>query len=116
MSFLQISASSKFRSKAKDRAAIEIRRLGAKIRDPRLMAISYSMRLDAFAKVKENIDKTVEALKAEQVEERKQKDDCITSFQENDKNQAEKAELSDDLKHQIADLGTTIGELSEAIG
>jgi len=83
--------------------------------NPRLMALSMSMRLDAFAKVKENIDKTVAALKEEQSEERKQKDDCVESLQENEKNIAEKSEMSDDLTHTIADLGTTIGELSEAI-
>lgn len=115
MSFVQVSLSGKSRHKSRAHAANQLRRVAMKAHDPRLMAISYSMRLDAFAKVKENIDKTVEALKAEQVEERKQKDDCVASFQENDKNVAEKAELSDDLKKQIADLGTTIGELSEAI-
>merc|ERR1719379_2357712 len=101
MSFVQISASSKFRSRGKDRAANAVRRIATKNRDPRLMAISVSMRLDAFAKVLENIDKTVAALKAEQAEERKQKDDCVTAFQENDKNIAEKSELSDDLTHTI---------------
>jgi len=116
MSFVQVSLSTKRRAKGRARAATELNRVAMKVRDPRLMAISLSMRLDAFAKVKENIDKTVEALKAEQVEERKQKDDCILGFQENDKNQAEKTELSDDLTHQIADLSTSIGELSEVIG
>jgi hypothetical protein len=116
MSFVQISLSGRSRAKSRDRAANQMRRVALKVRDPRLMAISQSMRLDAFAKVKENIDKTVEALKAEQVEERKQKDDCVMSFQENEKNQAEKSELLDDLKHQIGDLATSIGELSEAIG
>lgn len=115
MSFIQISASSKYRQKAKDRVANKIRQLATRNRNPRLMAISTSMRLDAFAKVLENIDKTVAALKAEQSEERKQKDDCVTAFQENDKNVAEKSELSDDLGHTIATLATTISELSEAI-
>jgi len=115
MSFIQISASSKYRQKAKDRVANKIRQLATRNRNPRLMAISTSMRLDAFAKVLENIDKTVAALKAEQSEERKQKDDCVTAFQENDKNIAEKSELSDDLGHTIATLATTISELSEAI-
>merc|ERR1719379_825731 len=101
MSFVQTSLSSKFRSRGKDRAANAVRRIATKNRDPRLMAISVSMRLDAFAKVLENIDKTVAALKAEQAEERKQKDDCVTAFQENDKNIAEKSELSDDLTHTI---------------
>merc|ERR1719379_1659385 len=115
MSFIQISASSKYRQKAKDRVANKIRQLATRNRNPRLMAISTSMRLDAFAKVLENIDKTVAALKAEQSEERKQKDDCVTALQENEKNVAEKSELSDDLTHTIADLGTQMGEVSEAI-
>jgi len=114
MSFVQISLSGRSsRGKSRDRAANQIRKAGMKHRDPRLMAISMSMRLDAFGKV--NIDKTVAALKKEQSEERVQKDDCISSFQENDRNQAEKSEMSDDLNHQIADLGTSIGELTEAV-
>merc|ERR1719265_166431 len=116
MSFVQVSQSARHKAKGRDRAASQVRRVALKSRDPRLMQISVSMRLDAFGKVKENIDKTVEALKAEQVEERKQKDDCVASFQENDRNQAEKSELADDLKHQIADLSTSISELSEAVG
>merc|ERR1719262_2140470 len=50
MSFVQISLSSKSRSKSKDRTANEIRRLAVKHHNPRLMMISTSMRLDAFAK------------------------------------------------------------------
>jgi len=115
MSFIQISLSGRSRAKGRDRAANHMRRVAMKARDPRLLQVAMSMRLDPFVKVRENIDKTVEALKAEQKEERAQKDDCITSFQENDKNQAEKSELSDDLTHKIATLGTSIGELSEAI-
>merc|ERR1719158_120399 len=38
MSFIQISASSKYRQKAKDRVANKIRRIGMKAHDPRLMA------------------------------------------------------------------------------
>jgi len=115
MSFVQVSLSSRSRSKAKERAANKLQKMAMKVRDPRLMAISVSMRLDPFVQVRENIDKTVAALKEEQVEERKQKDDCVLSFQENDKNQAEKSELSDDLKHKIATLETSIGELKEGI-
>merc|ERR1719379_2407369 len=95
MSFIQISLSGRSRAKGRDRAANHVRRVAMKARDPRLLQVAMSMRLDPFVKVRENIDKTVVALKAEQKEERAQKDDCITSFQENDKNQAEKSELSD---------------------
>merc|ERR1719262_1870956 len=53
MSFTQISLSSKYRTKAKDHAANQLRKMALKAHDPRLMAISVSMRADVFAKVKE---------------------------------------------------------------
>merc|ERR1719161_1320806 len=59
--FLQVAAST--RASTADRVATSLRKAGKRFRDPRLMAVSISMRLDAFAKVKENIDKTIEALK-----------------------------------------------------
>ena len=50
----------------------------------------------------------VKALKDEQKEEVKQKDYCVSEFNTNEKQTAEKSTLKDDLTQQIADLGNTI--------
>merc|ERR1719159_2326602 len=113
--FLQTSRSTSRRQMTTDRIATSLRKAGKKYRDPRLMQMAISMRLDAFAKVKENIDTMVKALKEEQKEEVKQKDNCVSSFNENDKQTAAKTDLQGDLTQKIEDLGTTIEELTEVI-
>jgi hypothetical protein len=114
VSFIQRYQRTALFSKA-DKAATAVRKAASKARDPRLMALAMSMRLDAFAKVKENIDNMVKALKAEQKEEVKQKDYCVGEFNQNEKQTAEKSSLKDDLTQKLADLGNTIESLTEAI-
>merc|ERR1719321_2277712 len=98
-----------------DKVATVLRKAASKAKDPRLMALAMSMRLDAFAKVKENIDNMVKALKEEQKEEVKQKDYCVGEFNTNEKQTAEKSTMKDDLTQHLADLGNTIEMLHEAI-
>merc|ERR1719171_1659895 len=114
-SFVQASRSASRKAMTADKIATSLRQAGKKFRDPRLMQLSISMRLDAFAKVKENIDTMVKALKEEQTEEMKQKDKCVSDFNENDKQTAAKTELQGDLTQKIEDLTTTIDELTEAV-
>lgn len=57
----------------------------------------------------------VAALKEEQKEEVKQKDYCVGEFNSNDKQTAEKTDLSNDLKQQIADLTNKIEAETEAV-
>merc|ERR1719191_2039894 len=71
--------------------------------------------MDAFAEVKKNIDAMVKALKEEQKEEVKQKDYCVSEFNTNEKQTTEKSNLKDDLTQHLADLGTTMETLTEAI-
>lgn len=118
--FIQVASSRSLSSQERatrvaNRAASLIRKAAAKSRNPRLMQLAISMRLDAFAKVKENIDKMVAALKEEQKEEVKQKDYCVGEFNSNDKQTAEKTDLSNDLKQQIADLTNKIEAETEAV-
>jgi hypothetical protein len=98
-----------------NRAATMIRKAASKTHNPRLMQLAISMRLDAFGKVIENIDKMVVALKAEQKEEVKQKDYCVGEFNSNAKQVAEKTDFQNDLNQQIADLTTKIESETEAV-
>jgi len=113
-SFIQRYQRTSLFSKA-DKAATTLRKVASQARDPRLMALAVSMRMDAFAEVKKNIDAMVKALKEEQKEEVKQKDYCVSEFNTNEKQAAEKSSLKDDLTQHLADLGSTIESLTEAI-
>merc|ERR1719156_65504 len=73
------------------------------------------MRADVFAKVKENIDTMVAALKKEQADEVKLKDFCNKEFQQNEMQSTEKANLKEDLTTLIADLETSKTTLAEEI-
>merc|ERR1719191_2508874 len=55
------------------------------------------------------------ALKEEQAEEVKQKDYCVSEFNQNEKQTAEKMSLKEDLETKIADDTTMIEKLTEEI-
>merc|ERR1719313_2942545 len=114
MNFIQVSSSHR-RISNRDRAAKFMQQAAKKLGKPRLAALSMSMRKDVFAKVKQNIDNMITALKKEQADEVKLKDFCIKEFQQNDLQTAEKTNTKEDLKTAIADLETSKGELAEAI-
>ena len=63
MSFIQA------RSVVRSRAANVLKQAGKKFKSPKLVTLAETMRLDAFGKVKENIDSMVGALTQEQKDE-----------------------------------------------
>merc|ERR1719171_2950246 len=99
----------------RDKVAAMLQEAGKKWRSPKLMTLAVSAKLDAFAKVKENIDEMVAALKQEQKDEVKDRDFCIKELNANDRAYAEKMDMKGDLETKSADLTTSIGELTEAI-
>merc|ERR1719453_187243 len=89
MSFVQKRSTFQRRERSRrEKAGAILKQAGRHLRSPRLMTLAISMRLDAFAKVKENIDNTVVALKQEQKDEVKDKDFCITELNQNEKETA----------------------------
>jgi len=82
---------------------------------PRLAAITMSMKLDAFTKVKENIDNMVVALKQEQKDEVVKKDFCIKELHQNDMQTTEATNKKDDLTQAIADFETSKTTLADEI-
>jgi hypothetical protein len=109
--FLQISS----KSSKREKAAQMLSKAGKELHKPALITLSMSMKLHGFEEVIANIDKMKAALKDEQAEEVKQKDYCISEFNENEKNVAEKSTMKTDLETRIADDTTEIEELTEAI-
>merc|ERR1719217_303392 len=111
MSFIQVRKVSGSRKKA----AQLLKSVGQKFKNPRLMTLSVKMRLDAFAEVKKEIDLMVAELKKEQQDEVADRDYCIKSLNENEKQTAAATDSKGDLDTKIADLTASIAELTEAI-
>jgi hypothetical protein len=99
----------------RQRAAKMVLQLAKKLDKPRLSALSMSMRLDAFTKVKEEIDKMVVELKQTQKDEVVKKDMCNKDLHENELQTTEKTNLKADLTQAIADLETSKTTLAEEI-
>merc|ERR1719428_2240935 len=111
MTFLQTSKKINKRSKA----VAMLKGAAQKFKNPRLVTLAMSMRLDAFAKVKENIDIMVTELKQESKDEVTDRDYCIKSLNENDKQTAAATDAKGDLDTKIADLTAEIDKLTEAL-
>merc|ERR1719161_1808358 len=111
MSFIQLTRVSGSRAKASSL----LKSVGQKLRSPRLVTLSVSMRLDAFAEVKKEIDLMVAELKKESKDEVADRDYCIKSLNENEKQNAAATDTKNDLDTKIADLTASISELPEAI-
>jgi len=112
MTFMQTSSK---RSARRTKAVALLKGAAQKFKSPRLVTLAMSMRLDAFAKVKENIDIMVKELKQESADEVTDRDYCIKSLNENDKQTAAATDKKGDLDTKIADLTATIEKLTEEL-
>merc|ERR1719201_1064724 len=107
----------------RSRAAALLKKVARQNRSPRLAALAYQIRLDAFTKVKQAIDDMVAELVKEQADEVKHKDFCVEELNTNqlqtEKKEREKKELEatvDDLKTEIETLTKELKELNAQIG
>merc|ERR1719343_316750 len=105
------------KSNSKNRAAASklLSSVAQKWHSPKLSAISISIRLDAFTKVKKAIDDLVAALLEEKAEEIKKRDFCISEFNTNQLQTEKKEDEKKDLITQIEDLEALIKKLTEEI-
>merc|ERR1719379_2340378 len=106
-SFVQTSKSSKQRKLA---AA-----LLRKSKSPQLSMLATSVELDAFEKVKAEIDKMVATLKQQNADEVKKNDWCKSELQENEMATAKEKDNKADLEAKASDLEATIKRLAEEI-
>merc|ERR1719421_170711 len=96
--FVQVRKSvSQKQNGARVKAAALLKEASMKLRNPKLAAL---------AKVKENIDSMVAALKQESKDEIKDRDFCIAELNANEKATNEKYDTKGDLDTKIADLET----------
>merc|ERR1719313_2833256 len=98
-------------------ASALLKKVARENRSPRLAALAYQIRLDAFTKVKQAIDDMIAELVKEQADEVKHKDFCIEELNTNqlqtEKKEREKVELEATIEDLKAEIETLTKELKE---
>merc|ERR1712079_777653 len=102
-------------SKRREQASKLLSRVAKKLNSPRLSALAYKVRLDAFTRVKKAIDDMIALLMQEKADEIKHKDFCVDEFNTNQLQTEKKEREKTDLIAKIEDLEMTIKALTEAI-
>jgi len=102
-------------SKRRSQAADLISALAKKENNPRLAALAYRVKLDAFTKVKKAIDDMIAELGQQKADEIKHKDFCVDEFNTNQLQTEKKERTKSDLIAKIEDLEMTIKNLADAI-
>jgi len=110
-SFLQTSSTTSAAKDRRQRAAKVLQQSGA----AELLVLANSVQLDAFTKVKEEIDKLVAELKTQQAEEVAKRDYCTDEFNKNKRLTAGAYDKKDSLTTKIADLEQSIKTLETDI-
>merc|ERR1719235_1429305 len=113
-SFVQRSEAHKI-SKRREEAAKLLSEVANKNHNPRLVQLAYQIRLDAFTKVKAQIDAMIQELLKEKADEIKHKDFCVEAFNENRRITEDKTREKKDAEETIEDLTMVIDELTKSI-
>merc|ERR1719262_1648032 len=92
-----------------------LRKAGQKLHSPQLATLAMTLKLDAFSKVKQNIDEMVVSLKQESADEVADRDQCTKDLNMNSRQAAAKADAKADLDAKIASLESEIADLTAAI-
>jgi len=114
-SFLQSSSSSDASKDFRASASQVLAAVAAKYSNPKLGALAYQVKLDAFTRVKKAIDDMVAQLLKEKDDEIKHKDFCTDEFNQNQLQTEKKDREKRDLLAKIEDLSMMIESLSKAI-
>merc|ERR1719410_3180377 len=102
-------------SKRREQASKLLSQVAKKLNSPRLSALAYRVRLDAFTRVKKAIDDMIAQLMKEKADEIKHKDFCVDEFNTNQLQTEKKEREKADLIAKIEDLEMTIKTLTEEI-
>jgi len=102
-------------SQRREQASKLLSQVAKKLNSPRLSALAYRVRLDAFTRVKKAIDDMIAQLLKEKADEIKHKDFCVDEFNTNQLQTEKKEREKADLIAKIEDLEMTIKALTEAI-
>merc|ERR1711897_88802 len=102
-------------SKRREQASKLLSQVAKKLNSPRLSALAYRVRLDAFTRVKKAIDDMIAQLMKEKADEIKHKDFCVDEFNTNQLQTEKKEREKADLIAKIEDLEMIIKTLTEEI-
>jgi hypothetical protein len=108
MTFIQKKMVSSNRVKAMD----VLMNANKNLKSPQLSTLAMAMKLDAFSKVKANIDDMVVKLKEESADEVTDRDFCIKELNTNERQAAAKNDAKADLDAKIAQLESDIADLT----
>eukprot|EP00444_Apocalathium_aciculiferum_P022655 CAMPEP_0183436040 /NCGR_PEP_ID=MMETSP0370-20130417/69007_1 /TAXON_ID=268820 /ORGANISM="Peridinium aciculiferum, Strain PAER-2" /LENGTH=676 /DNA_ID=CAMNT_0025623363 /DNA_START=70 /DNA_END=2100 /DNA_ORIENTATION=- len=113
-SFLQTISSTTMQERL-NRATAVLIKAAAATGAPELALLASRAKLDAFTKVKEEIDKMVIQLKKQQQDEIEHRDWCIDELNKNNRSSEESYDMKASLETKIADLEKTIEYLNKEI-
>jgi chromosome segregation ATPase len=102
-------------SKRREQASKLLSDVAKRLNNPRLSALAYRVKLDAFTRVKKAIDDMIAQLMKEKADEIKHKDFCVDEFNTNQLQTEKKEREKSDLIAKIEDLEMTIDALTKAI-
>jgi hypothetical protein len=114
LGFVQLRSLRRVRS-ARERASDVLRKAGSKSKDTELIALSTSVALDGFEKVKKAINEMIADLKTQQADEVKHKDFCTGELHKNDMDTIAKTDEKKDLDSKIALLTEQLESLTDEI-
>jgi len=111
-SFLQESSNSRLEQGMRMSASAALQRIGASHGNPKLVLLAASVKLDAFTKVKAEIDKLVAEYKQQMEDEIAHKDWCTAELNKNERETSAGNDKADGLRAKIADLEKEIESLT----
>merc|ERR1719235_1051911 len=113
LGFVQLRVQSQRESALHERVAQFLAEAGRKLNSPRLSYLATKARFDPFGKLRDSIDGMTGALDKEKTDEIHHKDDCVSDFNENDKQTTERTGHKADVEQEINDLDADIARLDE---
>lgn len=112
---LQTSTLIHGQSLRRQRASVLLRRAADKLKVPKLALLAASAQLDAFTKVREEIDKLIAELKQQQTDEVDHRDWCVDELNTNERSTAAANDKKMSLEAKKNDLTKTIDTLTADI-
>lgn len=112
VSFLQVNMKA---LNARNRAADLLRKTAFKTKDEALLEIAATVKLDAFTRVKEAINKMIATLTQEQSDEVKYKDWCVSEIQSNEEAISQEERNIEITQRQIDETTANMERLSQEI-
>merc|ERR1719230_281441 len=111
-SFLQVNSEEQNK---RNRVISVLRKAASASQNPAIALLAVSAQLDVFTKIKEEIDKLIGEMEAQQADEVEHRDFCIKSLNDNNRSQEAAYEKKDSLTTRIADLEKNIETLTANI-